>query len=284
MPAPLFAVSQSAYFSASSISAMTNLNRQISIASRFCLVLLLCLFLSAPVHGQEAQRQRDSDDQHYPLGENSHQHQEWQEPQDRQEQQKQQEPPEQQEPHMQQDRQEQKSPVDPQIWQDPQEQTVSSPQQEQNVSAPQQESNEQPIYKYVGNLFSLKFHRPSCKFARVMWRQHVIRFQYRKQAIDAGQKPCRYCLPPNWKSVEAKILGTESMLATPAKRTTERPQFEGIEIDEQARETGDLLHPLPVNTEIDESKGMKAQELPSLTEANRSGAGADPIDSEATKK
>ncbi len=66
---------------------------------------------------------------------------------------------------------------------------------------------EQPIYKYTGNSFSQKFHRPSCKFARAMWRGHVVRFQYRKQAIDAGQKPCRYCLPPDWKTVGAKIMG-----------------------------------------------------------------------------
>lgn len=66
--------------------------------------------------------------------------------------------------------------------------------------------NIKPIYKYIGNSFSFKFHRPSCPFAKAMWRGHVIRFEYRKQAIDAGQKPCRYCLPPYWKSVGAKIL------------------------------------------------------------------------------
>lgn len=71
-------------------------------------------------------------------------------------------------------------------------------------------ADEQPVYKYTGNLFSLKFHRPSCKFARAMWREHVIRFQYRKQAVDAGQKPCRYCLPPDWKSVDSKIVSPHS--------------------------------------------------------------------------
>ncbi len=72
-------------------------------------------------------------------------------------------------------------------------------------------TDEQPVYKYTGNLFSLKFHRPSCKFARAMWREHVIRFQYRKQAVDAGQKPCRYCLPPDWKSVDSKIVSPQSV-------------------------------------------------------------------------
>jgi hypothetical protein len=81
---------------------------------------------------------------------------------------------------------------------------------EQSAAAQTSDENavEQPIYKYTGNSFSLKFHRPSCKFARAMWRGHVVRFQYRKQAIDAGQKPCRYCLPPDWKTVGAKVLGT----------------------------------------------------------------------------
>lgn len=73
----------------------------------------------------------------------------------------------------------------------------------------EEKTDEQPVYKYTGNLFSLKFHRPSCKFARVMWREHVVRFQYRKQAVDAGQKPCRYCLPPDWKSVDAKIVSPQ---------------------------------------------------------------------------
>jgi hypothetical protein len=73
---------------------------------------------------------------------------------------------------------------------------------------------DQPVYKYVGNLFSLKFHRPSCPFARAMWRGNIIRFQYRKQAIEAGQKPCRYCLPPNWKSVGASILKTSPSVTT----------------------------------------------------------------------
>jgi len=62
------------------------------------------------------------------------------------------------------------------------------------AALPAQIDDHKPIYKYVGNSFSFKFHRPSCPFAKAMWRGHVIKFQYRKQAIDAGQKPCRYCL------------------------------------------------------------------------------------------
>lgn len=60
--------------------------------------------------------------------------------------------------------------------------------------------------KYVGNSFSLKFHKPSCPFARVMRKSRRVAFTFRKAAVDAGQRPCKYCLPPWWLSVEAKIL------------------------------------------------------------------------------
>src|SRR6185437_100380 len=55
-------------------------------------------------------------------------------------------------------------------------------------------------YKYVGNNFSHKFHRPSCPFARKMWPQRMQLFHFRKQAIDSDYRPCRYCLPPVWTS------------------------------------------------------------------------------------
>lgn len=74
------------------------------------------------------------------------------------------------------------------------------------LNTEQQDADAEPIYKYVGNSFSFKFHRPSCRFANAMWKKHRLFFQFRKQAIDAGQKPCRYCLPPEWKSVDAKLL------------------------------------------------------------------------------
>ncbi|HEY9731443.1 MAG TPA: hypothetical protein V6C89_05990 [Drouetiella sp.] len=59
--------------------------------------------------------------------------------------------------------------------------------------------------KYWGNSFSLKFHRPSCPFAKAMSAHHVMFFNFRKQAVDLGQLPCRYCLPPDWTSVRAAI-------------------------------------------------------------------------------
>ncbi len=61
-------------------------------------------------------------------------------------------------------------------------------------------------YKYVGNTFSSKFHRPSCPFAQAMNVRHVLLFHFRCQAIAAGQVPCRYCLPPIWKTVKAVLL------------------------------------------------------------------------------
>ncbi len=61
-------------------------------------------------------------------------------------------------------------------------------------------------YKYVGNNFSHKFHRPSCPFAKAMDVEHVELFHFRKEAIDAGQSPCRYCLPPYWKTVQSKLI------------------------------------------------------------------------------
>lgn len=60
-------------------------------------------------------------------------------------------------------------------------------------------------YKYVGNLFSSKFHRPSCPFAKCMSAHNAVLFHFRKEAVDAGQKPCRYCLPKTWKTVKAAL-------------------------------------------------------------------------------
>ena len=69
--------------------------------------------------------------------------------------------------------------------------------------------------KYWGNSFSLKFHRPSCKFARAMNAQHVIFFNFRREAVAAGQVPCRYCLPPIWTTTSIKILPQTKMQSSP---------------------------------------------------------------------
>jgi len=60
--------------------------------------------------------------------------------------------------------------------------------------------------KYVGNSVSLKFHKPSCPFARVMSYSKRVQFHFRRQAVACGHKPCRYCLPQTWTVCRAKIL------------------------------------------------------------------------------
>ncbi|CAN5577725.1 hypothetical protein BH10CYA1_BH10CYA1_22240 [soil metagenome] len=74
--------------------------------------------------------------------------------------------------------------------------------------------------KYWGNSFSLKFHRPSCPFAKAMSAHHVMFFNFRRQAVDSGQVPCRYCLPPNWTTVRASIWHPAEML----KRDSSKPE------------------------------------------------------------
>ena len=78
-------------------------------------------------------------------------------------------------------------------------------------------------YKYVGNSFSLKFHRPSCPFAKAMSLRHVQLHHFRKQAIQAGQKPCKYCLPHDWKEVHASLAPANSQRRCPPPRLTYTP-------------------------------------------------------------
>lgn len=74
-------------------------------------------------------------------------------------------------------------------------------------SAPLSSSSSFLPFKYVGNNSSSKFHRPSCAFAKCISHNHLVYFQRRFNAIDAGYLPCRYCLPPDWKSVHLVVLG-----------------------------------------------------------------------------
>ncbi|HEY9754916.1 MAG TPA: hypothetical protein V6C97_07145 [Oculatellaceae cyanobacterium] len=64
----------------------------------------------------------------------------------------------------------------------------------------------EPPVKYWGNSYSNKFHRPSCVFAKAMNARHVVFFHFRREAVAAGEVPCRYCLPPIVKRVQCKIL------------------------------------------------------------------------------
>ncbi len=54
---------------------------------------------------------------------------------------------------------------------------------------------EKEEYYYIGNLRSLIFHRPNCKFGRMTSSKNVIIFSTRKQAFYQGFAPCRRCKP-----------------------------------------------------------------------------------------
>ncbi len=81
------------------------------------------------------------------------------------------------------------------------------PCQIESYSNQSQENRED--YKYLGNVVSLKFHRPGCPYGQIMARPKRIFFQYRYQAIEQGFKPCRFCLPPVWKTVRARLINPD---------------------------------------------------------------------------
>jgi hypothetical protein len=61
-------------------------------------------------------------------------------------------------------------------------------------------------YKYFGNSFSGKFHRPWCPYSQAMNLNHAVAFNFRWQAIRSGYRPCNFCLPQQWKSVHCVLL------------------------------------------------------------------------------
>ena len=65
-------------------------------------------------------------------------------------------------------------------------------------------------YKYFGNNFSGKFHRPWCPYSQAMNVNHVVPFNFRWQAIKSGYSPCNFCLPQQWKSVHCVLLKQSS--------------------------------------------------------------------------
>jgi len=85
----------------------------------------------------------------------------------------------------------------------------SNPGSDQRSMRDQQsiEERQPDPFKYVGNTFSSKFHRPSCPFAKCISHRHLVFFGRRFNAVDAGYKPCQYCLPPDWKTVHLVVLG-----------------------------------------------------------------------------
>jgi hypothetical protein len=61
-------------------------------------------------------------------------------------------------------------------------------------------------YKYVGNRWSKKFHRPSCLFAKRIWPKRLRLFHFRKDAVAAEFKPCNWCLPRTWTTLHGAII------------------------------------------------------------------------------
>ncbi|MBK9142887.1 MAG: hypothetical protein IPM23_10360 [Candidatus Melainabacteria bacterium] len=61
-------------------------------------------------------------------------------------------------------------------------------------------------YKFVGNAFSGKFHKPGCEFAAKMDASRVVFFKTREEAEKAGQKPCNWCLPGWLKNVRGQVV------------------------------------------------------------------------------
>lgn len=90
---------------------------------------------------------------------------------------------------------------------------------QERIAVPSHKVKDLP-YKYVGNNYSGKFHKPSCPFAKVMNIGHVELFHFRIEAIKAGQRPCHYCLPQEWRSVRATILPPKDNLLSPLPNST----------------------------------------------------------------
>lgn len=67
-------------------------------------------------------------------------------------------------------------------------------------------SNNNDFPPYVGNSSSMKFHQRNCEFARVMAASRQVPFQNRQQAIEAGMKPCNWCMPTWWTQVQGRLI------------------------------------------------------------------------------
>lgn len=90
-------------------------------------------------------------------------------------------------------------------------------------------------YKYIGNRISLKFHRPSCPYARVMSIYKQVKYQFRKDAVNDGQKPCRYCLPPDWTQLRGAVLRPPTL--PPASEKLDSDQHTSRSPEESAAST-----------------------------------------------
>lgn len=127
-------------------------------------------------------------------------------------------------------------------------------------------AEEEPVdqlpYKYVGNMDTEKFHRPSCPYAKIMNRVRKRFFHFRHEATDLGQVPCRYCLPPIVRNVRGTIRPSQSdpnqspnqsPNQEPGEKLNQVTQDEMIRPDEtvrpdQASGSSDIVKPSPLSS------------------------------------
>ncbi|MBX9695607.1 MAG: hypothetical protein K2Z81_24700 [Cyanobacteria bacterium] len=86
---------------------------------------------------------------------------------------------------------------------------AQSPEQVPPTANLQQTASESGQFKYIGNNFSQKFHRPKCPFAEVMRHSRRVYCRFRCDAVALGYRPCKYCLPQRWTTVRAQILNPQ---------------------------------------------------------------------------
>lgn len=60
--------------------------------------------------------------------------------------------------------------------------------------------------RYIGNRQTYKLHRLTCPYRLVMRAELEKKFVCRAAAIQESFIPCRYCLPPVWKSVRGRVM------------------------------------------------------------------------------
>lgn len=68
------------------------------------------------------------------------------------------------------------------------------------------QKRDQPVYKYQANILTRKFHCPNCPYAMIMGSDKKVYIEHRYEALAQGFKPCRFCLPPVWRTVRGRLL------------------------------------------------------------------------------
>ncbi len=80
----------------------------------------------------------------------------------------------------------------------------------QNATLSEEKANEYyfrgALSNFIGNIESMKFHRPECEFARAMAKHRQICFEQKEKARQAGMTPCNWCFPSWSKAVAGKLI------------------------------------------------------------------------------